>query len=176
MLNGVEIDEYVHRMGGVASWRHLAGHFPAAQVRKVLANGRLVKIGRVSLRAPADRDATRSSTLAGRGPLADQRSAAPRLAVKTPPIRPHVTVPRNRKVSPERRRGVELRYAEVGTEGVATTPVADGDRLRPVAALQRAISVADSALRSRKVREAFPGRGCRAVPAHGSKRCLARGE
>ena len=45
MLDGVEIDECVHRMGGVASWGRIVEHFPAARVRTAVANGRVVKIG-----------------------------------------------------------------------------------------------------------------------------------
>ncbi len=147
----MEIDEYVHRMGGVASWGRLLEHFPAAQVRAAVANGHVVRIGHGLYALPqVERAHVAARSLNG---VLSPTSAVLHhgFAVKTPPIRPHVTVPRNRKVSPQRRRGVDLRYADVSTDGIATTPVQtviDCARSLP---FDEALSVADSALRSRKV-------------------------
>ena len=151
MLDGVEIDECVHRMGGVASWGRIVEHFPAARVRTAVANGRVVKIGHGLYGLPqVERAVVAARSLNG---VLSLTSAAMHhgFAVKTPPVRPHITVPRNRKVSPQRRRGVQLRYADVSTDGVATTPlqtVIDCARSLP---FDEALSVADSALRSGKV-------------------------
>jgi len=119
------------------------------QVRKAAANGRLVKIGHGLYALPQVEQAL-SAARSLNGVLSLTSAALHHgLAVKTPPPRPHVTVPRNRNVSPQRRRGVELHYGEVCTDGVATTPlqtVIDCARLLP---FDEALSVADSALRSR---------------------------
>ena len=138
-------------MGGVASWGRIVEHFPAAQVRTAVANGRVVKIGHGLYGLPqVERAVVAARSLNG---VLSLTSAAMHhgFAVKTPPFRPHITVPRNRKVSPQRRRGVQLRYADVSTDGVATTPlqtVIDCARSLP---FDEALSVADSALRSGKV-------------------------
>ena len=151
MLDGVEIDEYVHRVGGVATWGRLIEHFAAAQVRTAVANGRIVRIGHGRYALPqVERSLVAARSLNG---VLSLTSAALHhgLAVKTPPTRPHITVPRNRKVSSHRRRGVDFRYADVSTDGIATTPlqtVIDCARWLP---FDEALSVADSALRSRKV-------------------------
>ena len=128
-------------------------HFPAAQVRSAVAGGRLVRIshGRYALpQVGAAVVAARSLD----GVLALTSAALHHgWAVKTPPRRPHVVVPRHRKVAPARYRGVQLRFAEVESDGVATTPVQtviDCARLLP---FDEALSVADSALRSRKVQK-----------------------
>ncbi|GAA4669161.1 hypothetical protein [Nocardioides nanhaiensis] len=67
-----------------------------------------------------------------------------------PPV-PQVTVPRYRRLSPERRRDVELRWATLESDEVrdgATTPDRTlGDCLRHLPA-REALAVADSALRS----------------------------
>jgi hypothetical protein len=147
----VEIDEYVHRLGGVASWRRLLAQFPAGQVRVAAANGRIVKIGHGVYALPqVDHALVAARSLNG---VLSLTSAALHhgLAVKTPPVRPHVTVPRNRNVSAERRRGIDLHYGNVSSDGIATTPlqtVIDCARSLP---FDEALSVADSALRSRKV-------------------------
>ena len=138
-------------MGGVASWGRLLEHFPAAQVRAAVANGHVVRIGHGLYALPqVERAHVAARSLNG---VLSPTSAVLHhgFAVKTPPMRPHVTVPRNRKVSPQRRRGVGLRYADVSTDGIATTPVQtviDCARWLP---FDEALSVADSALRSRKV-------------------------
>lgn len=138
-------------MGGVASWGRILEHFPAARVRAAVASGRIVKIGHGVYALPQVEGAVVAArSLNG---VLSLTSAALHLglAVKSPPIRPHITVPRNRKVSPQRRRGVQLRYADVAIDGAATTPlqtVIDCARLLP---FDEAISVADSALRSGKV-------------------------
>jgi hypothetical protein len=147
----VEIDEYVHRMGGVTSWGRLVDQVPAARVRTAVANGRLVRIGHGLYALPqVEHSLVAARSLNG---VLSLTSAALHhgLAVKTPPTRPHITVPRNRKVTSRRRRGVDLRYADVSTDGIATTPlqtVIDCARLLP---FDEALSVADSALRSRRV-------------------------
>jgi hypothetical protein len=165
MLDGVEIDEYVHRMGGVTSWGRLVGQFPAAQVRRAAANCRIVKIGHGLYALPQVEHAlVAARSLSG---VLSLTSAALHhgLAVKTPPTRPHITVPRNRKVSPQRRRGVDLHYGDISTDGIATTPlqtVIDCARVLP---FDEAVSVADSALRSRMV-----GKGSLVVAAERSPR------
>ena len=68
--------------------------------------------------------------------------------VLVPPAKPHVTVPRHRKVAATRRAGVDLHYADVASDGIATTPeqtVIDCARFLP---LPDALAVADSALRA----------------------------
>lgn len=157
MLVGMELDELVRRMGGVARWRTLVREVPASQVREAVARGRLVRISH-GLYALPGRDEAQAAARSLNGVLSLTSAALHRgWAVKTPPAKPHVTVPRSRKVSPDRRRGVHLHFGEVESDGIATTPlqtVIDCARALP---FDEALSVADSALRSGLSKEALVG-------------------
>lgn len=121
-----------------------------------MAEGRLIRIAHGLYGLPGlERDQVTARALSG---VLSHTSAALHhgWAVKTPPACPHVTVPRKRRVSPARRAGVQLHYAEVvcSEDGLATSPeqtVIDCTRLP----LDEALSVADSALRAGVGRESL---------------------
>lgn len=155
MLVGVEVDELLYRMGGVAQWRTLVREASASQARTALTRGRIVRIGYGTYGLPGG-DEARVAAQALNGALSLTSAALHHgWAVKVPPRTPHVTVPRDRKVAPRRRRGVQLHYADVEVDGIATTPlqtVTDCARWLP---FDEALCVADSALRAGLSREAL---------------------
>ena len=142
------IEEFVQRHGGFASWGQLVDEFSAHAVRAAVKSDRLV---RVSHGLYGLRDLQTAETAARRlnGVLSLTSAALHHgWGVKLPPDRPHVTVPRHRKVSAARRRGVDLHYGDVASDGIATTPeqtVIDCARFLP---FDDALAVADSALRA----------------------------
>ena len=148
MLVGVEVDELLYRMGGVAHRRTLLQEVPVSQLRRALGRGRIVRIGRGIYASPGG-DEAQAAARALNGALSLTSAALHHgWAVKTPPRMPHVTVPRHRKVAAPRRRGVQLHYAEVEVDGFVTTPlqtVIDCARTLP---FDEALCVADSALRA----------------------------
>jgi very-short-patch-repair endonuclease len=95
--------------------------------------------------------------------------------VATPPELPWVVVPRNRNVAPYRRKGVELRWRDLGPEevrGRVTAPlrtVLDCARDLPFA---DALAVADSALRHGDVDQDRLVQGARAVVSTGRSQAL----
>lgn len=144
----MEIDEYVRRLGGVATWGQLVDEYSAHVVRKALESERLARVSHGLYALPN----VKSAELAARrlsGVLSFTSAALHHgWPVKLPPERPHVTVPRHRKVSSARRAGVDVHYGDVATDGVATTPeqtVIDCARFLPY---PDALAVADSALRA----------------------------
>ncbi len=147
----MEIDELVFRWGGVASWRQLVVEFPTMDVRRAVEAERLVRIGRGLYALPAVEEAPRAARRLNGALSLTSAALHHGWAVKTPPRKPHVTVPRHRKISVQRRRGVLLHFGEVEVDGIATAPVQtviDCARQLP---FDEALCVADSALRSGQV-------------------------
>ena len=146
----VEVEEALVLLGGVATRAQLLGLISRTALRSTVQEGRISRVAR------------------GRyaGSHTDARVAAHRLtavlclesavlahgwAVKAPPDRPYVCVPRNRRVTPAQRAGVHLRRFDLTSDdardGVTSperTLLDCGRHLEPDAAL----AVYDSALRT----------------------------
>jgi hypothetical protein len=143
--------EIMERAGGVLDARRLVAFTSRRKVRTALARGEIVRDGRGRYALPGAEEARRAAhRLNG---VLTGKSAAQHYGwrMKTHPTRPEVTVPRNRKVSPERRQSVDLRWRDIPDEdelhGV----------LRPVAAVidcarhypfDEALAIACSAVKS----------------------------
>ena len=138
----------LEQLGGVASRRQLLEHLTPAQLRAAVEERVFVRIAHGLYARPEVAEAEVSARALS-GVLSHTSAALHHgWAVKTPPMLPHVTVPRHRKVSGVRRKGVDLHYRDVRSDGVATTPeqtVVDCARDLP---FDEALSVVDSALRS----------------------------
>jgi very-short-patch-repair endonuclease len=138
-------------LGGVATRAALLRLTSRAEVDEALRVGVVVAVARGRYALPRADDARqRAHALTG---VLSLTSAALHhgWAVRTVPVEPHVTVPRNRNVAPARRVGVQLHYQDLLPEdvvdGIATSKVAtlrDCLRLLP---FPEALAVADSALR-----------------------------
>lgn len=142
--------ECLLQLGGVATRQLLVGATSRRAFDAAVRSGAVVGDGRGRYALPQTTSALRAANALGA--VVSHRSAAVHhgWAVKTVPVRPELTVRRNRVVAPERRMGVRLHRANLTAE----------DREGPVTSVRRtlhdclralpfdeALAVADSALR-----------------------------
>ena len=144
----------LERLGAVADGSTLRQACDPWLLRVAVAEGRVVHLGHNSYALPGA-DAARSAAARLRGVVSGLSAAmAWGWKVRKAPAQPVVTVPRNRKLDPARRQGVDVRYADLPASAVhehLTTrvqTVVDCARWLPFA---DALTVADSALREGKV-------------------------
>lgn len=142
------------QLGGAATSQQLAPLTSRKRLRSAVARGEVLHLGQGRFALPAASEAISAATrLSG---VASHLSAA--LAhgfeVVEAPVRPAVIVKRNRKLTSEQRRGVDVRHRDLEpheVHGWLTSPhrtVLDCARDLPFA---HALAVADSALRARAV-------------------------
>jgi very-short-patch-repair endonuclease len=143
-------DEALELLGGVATRSQLIEISSRREVDAALAAGSVVSVARGRYALPTADAALRSAhQLAG---VVSHRSAALRWgwAVKTPPDEPDVTVPRNRKLTPDQQRGVAIHRVDLDRDdirdGVTSQDRTLLDCLRDCP-FDEALAVADSALR-----------------------------
>lgn len=148
----------LERLGGAsdaATLRRLTGR---RRLRRAVRRGQVVRDARGRYALPTADEALRAANRLTA--VVSHLSAAAYWGweVKTPPKRPHVTVPRNRNVPEDRRQGVEVAWADLRddevVDGRVTSPartVVDCIRFLP---FDEALAVADSALRHRAVTKA----------------------
>lgn len=146
----MSVPEELTRLGGVSSRAVLLRSASRAEVDAALRSGEVVRLARGRYALPhADEARTAAHALCG---VLCLTSAALHWgwAVKQPPERPQVAVPRRRAVAPERARRVELRRLDLGpddvADGVTTRDRTLVDCLRHLP-YDAALAVADSALR-----------------------------
>ncbi|MEP9364382.1 DUF559 domain-containing protein [Nocardioides sp. CN2-186] len=148
----MEVAQTLVALGGVATRAALISATSRAAVDAALRTGEVVRLahGRYAL-PQLDEARGRAHALSG---VLSRTSAALHhgWAVKVVPVHPHVTVPRRRSVSVDRRRGVQLHYQDLAPDevidGVATDAVTTlRDCLRHLP-FDEALAVADSALRA----------------------------
>ena len=163
-------------MGGVADARTLVDCTSRRKVRTSLRKGEIVRIGKGRYALPTARVALRAAgTLNG---VVSGKSAALYYGwqVKLPPDQPTVTVPRTRKVKPERREGIDVKWREIPPEHI-TNPgatskawtVIDCARTLP---FDEALAIADSALRNGDVTKAELLRLAQQLASTGRTECL----
>ncbi len=148
--------EALELLGGVATRAQLIDASSRAEVDAALASGRVVPVARGRYALPLA-DSARRAAHAVTGVMS-HRSAALWLgwAVKTQPELPDVTVPRNRRMTPQQRRGIAPHWADLDVDeirdGATTQNRTLFDCLRDCS-FDEALAVADSALR-----DGFPPR------------------
>lgn len=141
----------LERLGGVGTRRAVLRLTDEADLTRAIASGDIVRDARGRLALPgADADLRCANALSA---TLSHLSAARFWGwpIKTPPSAPHVTVPRNRRVARERRRGIQVHWADLGPEDVRAPGVSSPMRTVLDCALtlpfDEALVVADSALR-----------------------------
>lgn len=146
----VSVIEAMLQLGGVATRAQLLAEASRSEVDAALAAGCIVALARGRYALPAaDEAAAAAHRLTG---VASHQSAALRWgwAVKSPPVKPHVTLPRSRKLSLEQRSGVVVHRADLTLEDVAGAFTSRDrtlvDCLRG-GEFDEGLAVADSALR-----------------------------
>ena len=153
----MKVLDVMERAGGVVDARTLVAFTSRRRVRTALARGMIVREARGKYALPAAAEARRAG-LRLSGVITGKSAAAVHgWPLKRQPELPNITVPRNRKVTPERREGVELRWRDIPDEeerhGVLLPGPAVIDCARNLP-FDEALAVADSALRARDVTEA----------------------
>jgi very-short-patch-repair endonuclease len=162
------------RLGGIAEMGSLLRLTSRGAVRHAVQQGLVVRDARGRYSLPsADEGLRAANELSG---VASHLSAAMPHGweVKTPPERPQVIVPRNRKVDAERRAGVDVRWRDLRPDehhrrvtGAGRT-VMDCARDLP---FDEALSVADSALRHGNVTRPRLTQLAELVPSRYRPRC-----
>lgn len=148
----MDVTEVLTALGGVATRGALLAATSRAEVDRALRDGTITPLARGRYALPAvDESRGRAHALTG---VLSLSSAALHhgWAVKSLPVRPHVTVGRRRKVAAARRADVQLHYRDLTPDEVvdeiATSKVAtlrDCLRMLP---FDEALAIADSALRA----------------------------
>lgn len=146
----MSVVEELIRLGGVASRAALVACTSRAEVDAALSRGEIIRLARGRYALPTV-DEARAAAHALTGVLCLTSAALHwGWAVKHPPPSPQVAVPRNRKVSTERMRGVELKrlrlHPDDVVDGVTSRDRTLLDCLRHLP-FDEALAVADSALR-----------------------------
>ncbi len=147
----MNIIQHVYRLGGVTDRSTLVRITSRAEVEAALRCGDIVRDGRGRYAVPvADKGLRAAHGISG---VLSHRSAALYWGweVKCVPPEPDVTVPRNRKLDPERRRGLAVHWAQLEPEDVVDGRVTSRGRtlvdcLRSLP-FDEALAIADSALR-----------------------------
>ena len=175
MLALVQVTEAMARLGGVAGGRELRRLTSRRKVARAARRGEIVQEAHGKYALPTADEARRaahrlSGVVSGRS-----AAAAHGLPMKTQPERPEVTVPRNRKVLPERRQGVDVRWRDIPPEHVrggvlrVGPAVIDCARTLP---FDEALAIADSALRKGMVSRATLLRLAEGVRTTGREQAL----
>ena len=138
------------RLGGVARWSTLRRHLSRSQIDRAVINGTLLRVARGRFALPGVPESLMAAIqVTG---VVSHRSAAAQYGweQKQEPLRPEVTVPRDRRIPIAARRRMHIHYADLGpddTDGNITSrrrTLFDCLRQLP---FDEALAIADSALR-----------------------------
>ena len=146
----VDVVEALTWLGGVSDARRLVALTSRRRVATAVARGLVVRDLRGRYALPTADDARRAAGRLNGVVTGLSAAAAHGWELKLPPARPVVTVPAKRRVSAERRCGVELHWRDLDPDDVQDgvlrpgATVIDCAKTRP---FDEALSVADSALR-----------------------------
>ena len=170
----MDVAEQVRRYGGVATRSEL-GRLTSRQLRAAVARGTVLRPRRGRYLLPEVDDARR--TAHALTAVVSLRSAA--LAhgwkVKTVPPLPEITVPRGRKIGVETRVRARVHSAtlpDIDVTGGVTTPIRTVIDCARVLPFDEALTIADSALRSRVVTPAELARTAARVKGPGRRQVL----
>ncbi len=170
----MRVEQVLGRLGGVADAATLRRFASRGRVRQAVRRGVIVRDSRGRYALPGADEATRAANrLTG---VLSLDSAAQQYGweLKRQPQSPSVTVPRNRKLSEERRVGVRVRYADLAPDEIRGKVTAPGTTVMDCAArlpFDEALAIADSALRHRDVTKAQLLKLAEQMPARYRARC-----
>ena len=167
----MKVLEVMNRAGGVLDSGRLVALTSRRKVRTALSDGVIVRDAKGRYALPTAQESRRAAhRLSG---VMTGRSAAAHYGwpMKSQPRRPEVTVPRNRKVAPERREGcVDLRWSDLPDASVARGVLLPGPAVIDCARrhpFDEALAIADSAVRSGDITPAELLRLAERVPSSG---------
>lgn len=174
-LGAVRVEHVLDRLGGVASAGELRRYSGRGKIRIALARGRIVRDGRGRYSLPGADEALRAANRLSGVLCLDSAARHHGWKLKQPPSRPSVAVPRNRKVSADRRTGVRVLYVALAPDdidGMATSQLRTVMDCASRMPFDEALTVADSALRSGGVSAAQLVGAAMAMPDRHRARCL----
>lgn len=168
-------EQALERLGGVAETAALLRRTSRRQISAALRDCSIVRDNRGRYSLPGVAEALRAANrLAG---ILTEDSAAQYYCweLKHPPTSPCIAVPRNRKLTGHRRRGVRVRYVDIPGEDVDRIATSHAATVITCAArmpFDEALAVADSALRHRDVTKPELIRRAETMPLRYRARCL----
>ena len=104
------------RLGGVARWSTLRRHLSRSQIDRAVINGTLLRVARGRFALPGVPESLMAAIqVTG---VVSHRSAAAQYGweQKQEPLRPEVTVPRDRRIPIAARRRMHIHYADLGPD------------------------------------------------------------
>jgi hypothetical protein len=146
----MHVTEALARLGGVSDTGSLVAATSRKRVRTAVHRGEILRAGR-GYALPSASDGRRAAQSLN-GVMSGLTAASYwQWELKDQPERPHVTVPRKRKVHPARRAGVDVRWRDLEEhevyEGIVTRPAQTVISCARELRFDEALAVADSALR-----------------------------
>ena len=171
----MRVDLILERLGGVAEAGRLRQFTSRAKIRRAVRKGTILRDVRGRYALPAAAEGLRAANrLAG---VLSLDSAAQHWGweLKRQPETPSVTVPRNRKLPPARRKGVRVRYADLTSSDVRGMATAPGPTVMDCASqlpFDEALTIADSALRHKDTSNAQLLELAEQMPDRHRARCL----
>jgi very-short-patch-repair endonuclease len=172
----MRVVEVMQRTGGVAGVRTLRHFASRRKIRTALLRGDIVRDGPGRYALPVADDALRAANRLSGVVSHDSAAAYYGWEMKHPPTEPSITVPRNRKLSRERRNGVAVTWARLDpseiAHGIVTSPgrtVIDCAKTKP---FDEALAIADSALRHGNVTKQYLLHLAEQVKGKGRGSCL----
>jgi very-short-patch-repair endonuclease len=149
----VNVAALLAELGGVATRAALLRSATRADVDRAIRSGALVAVARGRYALPQVDAATEAAHRLGGVLSRDSAALHHGWAVKCVPERPHITVPRGRKITPEQRVGIELHRDDLhpdDIDGIATSKGFTLTQCLRTSTWDAALAVADSALRAGK--------------------------
>lgn len=147
----MDVADLLTMLGGVATRADLLRVLPRAEVDRALRAGVVVAVSRGRYALPEVDAAVRAAHRLGGVPCRESAALHHGWAVKAVPSEPHVSVPRNRKVTVERTLGVQLHRDDLhpdDIDGIATSKDLTLTQCLRTLPWDAALAVADSALRA----------------------------
>ncbi len=168
-------DRALERLGGVAGAPALLRLTTRARLRWAVRQRLVVRESRGRYALPGVDEALRAAHRLSAVLVEDSAAQYHGWEIKHRPVSPCVAVPRNRKLEPERRRGLRVRYLDLDAGDVSGHATTAGATVMWCAArlpFDEALAIADSALRHRDVTKADLLRRAEAMPDRYRARCL----
>jgi very-short-patch-repair endonuclease len=168
-------EQALARLGGVGDAAAVLSLTSRSRLRRALRRGEVVRDVRGRYSLPGLDDAVRAANALAGVLVEDSAAQYHGWETKHRPATPCVAVPRKRKVRPDRRRGLRVRYLDLSpadVSGMATVPGATVMHCAARLRFDEALSIADSALRHLDVTRRELVERAEAMPARYRTQCL----
>jgi very-short-patch-repair endonuclease len=168
-------EQALARLGGVGDAAAVLRLTSRSRLRRALLRGEVVRDVRGRYSLPGLDDAVRAANALAGVLVEDSAAQYHGWETNHRPPTPCVAVPRKRKVRPDRRRGLRVRYVDLSPADVSGMATVAGATVMHCAArlpFDEALSVADSALRHLDVTRRELVERAEAMPARYRARCL----